>query len=256
MAEDGAPVMTASNRASTPLARTNLGADVYRVLWERLLNRELQPGAKLSDLRLSAELGVSRTPVREALNRLVQDGVVRAQPNRGFFVASFEPSDIAEVFDLRAALEGFALRTAAPGFDHQELDRAAGELDEVTHLIAAAQSAAERLAATARFLEVDQNFHRRLVERAGNSRLQAIFHGLWAQIAVFQQAGAHVPGWMELAIAQHREIIRLLVADDVFEAANALEAHILDMKARVLADLAPAFDATDHPGVEHMEQER
>lgn len=239
--------MTATNRASTPLSRSSLGADVYRVLWERLLNRELQPGAKLSDLRLSAELGVSRTPVREALNRLVQDGVVRAEPNRGFFVASFAPADIAEVFDLRAALEGFALRTAAPTFDHPELQEAMGELDEVAELITRARSAAERFAAASRFLEVDRAFHRRLVERAGNSRLQTIFHGLWAQIAVFQQAGTHVPGWMELAIAQHREIIRLLLTDDIAAAASALEAHILDMKVRVLADLAPAFDATARP---------
>jgi len=251
--------MTASNRASTPLARTNLGADVYRVLWERLLNRELRPGEKLSDLRLSAELGVSRTPVREALNRLVQDGVVQAEPNRGFFVASFAPADIAEVFDLRAALEAFALRTAAPRFDHQELHHAADALDDVARQIAHTRNGAERLAATSHFLSVDRDFHRHLVERAGNSRLQAIIHGLWAQIAVFQQAGAHIPGWMELAIAQHREIICLLLADDVMAAAHALEAHILDMKARVLADLAPAFDATGQPvafGGEHVEHQQ
>ena len=232
----------ATNRVSTPLARSNLGADVYRVLWERLLNRELQPGAKLSDLHLSAELGVSRTPVREALNRLVQDGVVRAEPHRGFFVASFSPTDIAEVFDLRAALEGFALRTAPHPFAPEELHGALQELDDVTELIAQAGSAAEQFAAASRFLEVDRAFHCRLIERAGNSRLQTIFNGLWAQIAVFQQAGAHVPGWMELAIAQHREIVRLLLADDVPAAAWALEAHILDMKSRVLADLAPAFE--------------
>lgn len=69
---------------ATPLPtihRRNLGADVYRILWERILSRGLDPGEKLSDPRLSEQLGVSRTPVREALHRLVQDGVARgAEP--------------------------------------------------------------------------------------------------------------------------------------------------------------------------------
>ena len=84
-------------RTVTPIVRRNLGSDVYSVLWDRILSRSLHPGEKLSDLHLSDELGVSRTPVREALHRLVQDGVVSYHPNRGFYVASFSQTDIVEI---------------------------------------------------------------------------------------------------------------------------------------------------------------
>ena len=94
MSQDSA----ATGRPAAPIVRRNLGSDVYSILWDRILSRDLHPGEKLSDLRLSEQLGVSRTPVREALHRLVQDGVVIYSPNRGFFVASFSRQDIAEIF--------------------------------------------------------------------------------------------------------------------------------------------------------------
>jgi DNA-binding GntR family transcriptional regulator len=70
--------------------------------------------------------------------------------------------------------------------------------------------------------------------------------GLWAQIAVFQKAGTEIPGWMEIAMTQHRTIIELLRQNEVDAAIAALEDHILDMKTRVLADLTPGF--TDDGG--------
>jgi DNA-binding GntR family transcriptional regulator len=97
---------------SERLPHSSLGDEVYRLLWKRILDRGLRPGDKLSDLHLSHELGVSRTPMREALRRLVSDGIVQAERNRGFFVASFSASDIAEIYDLRATLETMALRVA------------------------------------------------------------------------------------------------------------------------------------------------
>lgn len=235
---------------STPLPtiqRRNLGADVYRILWERILSRGLDPGEKLSDLRLSEQLGVSRTPVREALHRLVQDGVVRAEPNRGFFVASFSPADIAEIYDIRTALEVWALHAGPDEIERQQLNEQIEAHGRANTLIAAAETAEDRFNAASSFLETDMGFHRWLVQRAGNARLSAVIEGLWAQIAVFQKAGAHVPGWMETALDQHRMILYLLSQGQRADAELALESHILHMKDRVLADLAPAFDAPNRP---------
>jgi len=232
------------NRPSFPIERRNLGSDVYRVLRDRILKREMHPGEKLSDLRLSAELGVSRTPIREALHQLVQDGVVVAEPNRGFFVATFTRADLEEIFDLRCALESFALRKVAAHDFTPEYTRALKELDRISTLIAEADTDEKRLAAANAFLEVDQGFHSWMVEQAGNQRLSSIVTGLWAQIAVFQKAGTEIPGWMEIATDQHRRIVELLLDDEVDAAVAALEDHILDMKTRVLADLT-SDDAAD-----------
>lgn len=226
---------------STPIIqRRNLGDDVYRILWARILSRDLHPGDKLSDLRLSSELGVSRTPVREALHRLLQDGVIRAQPNRGFFVTSFSGRDIEEIFEIRAALEALALRTVVTRHPDENYSWALEQLEEVERMIASAESEEEIVAANERFLEADQGFHKYIVEHSGNERLITMINGLWAQIAVFQKAGTHVPGYVEVALRQHREIITLLRAGKHGEAIDALQAHIRDMKTRIIADLAEA----------------
>src|SRR3954470_8437628 len=78
---------------------TLLGNQVYALLWDRIVSHQLRPGDKLSDLRLSEELGVSRTPVREALHWLMQDGIVSARSHHGFFVSSFSSQDVREIYD-------------------------------------------------------------------------------------------------------------------------------------------------------------
>ena len=228
-------------RPTSPIMRRNLGSDVYTILWDRILSRDLHPGEKLSDLRLSEELGVSRTPVREALHRLVQDGVVIYSPNRGFFVASFSAQAIAEIFDLRAVLEALALKTVAAKLEPEQYKWARSELDRVENLINDAEDDEERHAAASAFLEVDQGFHHWLIEGSQNHRLITFVNSLWAQISVFQRAGTHIPGWMEIALQQHKVVIDLLLGANIEGAADALEYHILDMKARVLADFAPTL---------------
>lgn len=228
----------AQQSATAAIERSKLGDSVYRLLWERILARELHPGQKLSDLRLSEELAVSRTPVREALHRLVQDGIVRAEPHRGFYVASFSARDVAEIYDLRANLEEMALQAAAPKLSAKGLKSALADLDRVSRQLEAARTEQERMAASAAFLRIDQGFHRWLVEQAGNRRLTAMVEGLWAQIAVFQKAGAQVLDWTEQSIAQHHAMIEALLAGDLPAATRHLREHIDEVKERVISDLA------------------
>jgi len=221
------------------ITRSNLGESVYRLLWDRILDRRLHPGEKLSDVRLSDELGVSRTPVREALNRLVQDGIIKSEPNRGFYVASFSAKDIEEIYDLRAALESAALQISGPRLTPEMLHDALVELSRVEHQYTEAHTEQEMAGAASAFLECDREFHRALVERAGNRRLTATVEGLWAQIAVFQKAGTHRRDWTEMAIGHHRAIIAALLDGDVDRGVAELRNHIEMVKRRVLEDLVP-----------------
>ena len=222
------------------ITRSNLGEEVYRLLWKRILDRGLRPGDKLSDLRLSHELGVSRTPTREALQRLVSDGIVRAERNRGFFVSSFSANDIAEIYDLRATLETMALRAAVPRLTPDMLRGAQIDLDHVEARLNAASSESEKLEAHTAFLEVDRGFHRLLVELAGNSRLQNVVEGLWAQIAVFQWTGGFRDHWTDAALTRHRAIIAAMLEGDVERATEELRQHIDDVKVWAIDDLAAA----------------
>lgn len=219
--------------AATRLARANLGERVYLLLWERILDRRLSAGQKLSDVHLSEELGVSRTPVREALQRLAQDGILRSEPHRGFYVASFSSRDVDEIYDLRAALEVMALQAAAPRMPTALLERALAELDEVDRLRAAAATDEDWAGAAMAFLATDRWFHHQIVELAGNSRLEAIVKGLWAQIAVFQQAGSYQRDWFGASVVHHRQVIAALLAGDPALAAEGLRRHILEIKVFV-----------------------
>ncbi len=228
---------------TTEITRTSLGDEVYRVLWQRILDRNLRAGEKLSDLRLSDELGVSRTPVREALQRLVQDGIARAEPNRGFYVASFAPEDVAEIYELRAVLEAMALRHAAPHLSAAELRQDLAELERFEELIDHAETSEQLQEIASEFLRSDRAFHRRLVERANRKRLAALVEGLWAQIAVFQEAGSFLPSLVRLSIVHHREIIHALLAGDVTTAVASLEHHIQEVKGRVVTEVAITLNA-------------
>lgn len=223
-----------------------LGEGVYRLLWERIVDRRLRPGQKLSDVRLSQELGVSRTPVREALQRLVRDGIVRIEPNRGFFIASFSPKDVEEIYDLRATLEAMALARSAAAFSRDELNGMLARIEEVEEHYVRAQDDADRVALALAFLEVDRAFHRVTVERADNSRLKQVMDGLWAQIAVFQQAGSFRQDWVALSCRQHRGVVAALLDGDAARAVALLREHIETVKGLVLDQLAE--DAAVAPG--------
>jgi DNA-binding GntR family transcriptional regulator len=219
-----------------PIERRNLGSDVYRILRDRILRQELKAGEKLSDLRLSNELGVSRTPIREALHQLVQDGVVVAEPNRGFFVATFSRRDLEEIFELRLALELFAVRQMNRKDHTDELKRAMFELEHVERLLKNAKTPEAMQEASDAFIKTDRGFHSWLVSTADNKRLDTIINSIWTQIAIFQQVGPHVPEWMFTAVDQHRDVIERLLEKDVDAAIRVMEQHLHDMQHEVLTE--------------------
>lgn len=221
-----------------PIERRNLGSDVYRILRDRILSQELKAGEKLSDLRLSSELGVSRTPIREALHQLAQDGVVIAEPNRGFFVATFTRNDLEEIFELRRVLELYAIQKLGDGDHKEELDRAMFELEHVERLIANATTTAQKVEAGEAFLKTDRGFHSWLVSTVGNKRMSTIVGGLWTQIAIFQQVEDTIPDWMQVAVEQHRELLTSLLAKDTDKATELMSVHLDDMRELVLQDVA------------------
>ncbi len=103
----------------------------YERIWRKLIAGEWQPGERLSDLDLAAQLQVSRTPVRQALHHLAQDELVRFDPRRGFSVREFTAQDVHEMYDVRASLEALAVSLAAPHLDPAELRAKLERLDGI-----------------------------------------------------------------------------------------------------------------------------
>lgn len=215
------------------IQQTRLGDQVYAVIWEQIATHQLQPGDKISDLHLSQTLGVSRTPIREALHRLAQDGIVQAESRRGFFVTTFASADVGEVYDIRTALEVLAVRLALQHLTNADIANAQLELD----------NARERLdqddpTAPALWLKVDRDFHGLLASRARNRRLNGLLSGLHAQIAVFQVYGTHIRQISQLSLGHHQTILTALADRDAPTAERAMERHIQEVKQRMLAEFA------------------
>lgn len=99
----------------------NLSTRAYEVIKRKIVNGEITPGTKLQEDRLAEELGISRTPIREALSRLAQEGLVEIIPRRGTYVVEFSLFDIVHLLEIREALEGMAARLAATNIARETL---------------------------------------------------------------------------------------------------------------------------------------
>lgn len=206
---------------------------IYRALWKQIVAGERQPGESLSDSELAAELGVSRTPVRQALHQLQRIGLVQTGPRRGFHVTIFHADDIRELYDLRTILEVAAVRAATPQLDRARLQLA---LAQIAALRADMASGRE---ISARLMRGEIDFHHDLIAAsAGNRRLAEAIAQQRAQIGIFLVGGLRDLTLMAGALGEHDLIVRAMLDGDADRAAVAMEHHIQTMKERVLVRFA------------------
>lgn len=220
-------------RVVTPTERAgdSLVARVYEMLWKQIVEGERRPGERLIDGELAEMLGVSRTPVRQALYQLQQAGLVAGHA-RGFYVAIDGPDELRELFDLRAILESAAVRAAAGRIPHAELRVALAD-------IGAPRQLHEPELGT-RFLRSDIELHHHLIAmHAGNRRLAEAIAQQHARLSVFVVAGTRLPRGILRALDEHEIIVRALLANDTDGAAAAMERHIQRVRDDALT-LLPA----------------
>jgi DNA-binding GntR family transcriptional regulator len=201
----------------------------YEEIWKRVIMIGGSEEQRLSDVTLAEQLGMSRTPVRQALERLVHEGLVRSDPRRGFWTSTFTTQDIHEIYDLRGALEVLAVRLAAPRLSQEDLK---------AHLEALYAVRAELDAhPVLRFLQVDIRFHMLLTRASSNGRLIHSLSMLRSQLSMFQMQDTFYPRRMEIALNDHEQVLLALLAGNVDEAADCLARHIRHAKEGVLADI-------------------
>ena len=224
--------------AFSRIQRRRLVDDVHERLRAAILERRFEPGERL-DIRALAELfDVSQMPVRLAIGRLADAGLVRIVPRSGTFVAEIDPREIAETFDVRCALERMAGETAAAMLSESDIDA----LDELTEGM---QSTIGDEDGRRRHDELNTEFHRRIVRAASNSKLFAIYEELAAHIKIARVHSAHAEWRSRVAREQteHREIVAALRRRDGQAAGDLLARHIRRAKGALMADLESRRDA-------------
>ncbi len=200
---------------SQPIERRNLANEVYRVLWRMIVHAELVPGSKVAEEEVASALGVSRTPVREAMHRLEYEGLLTASPGQSSTVTTPTLEDLEQAYPVIAALEGLAVRLAVPNLTDDDLRR----MEEITDAMAEHGRRGE----IAELTEVDTHFHRLLHERARNSRLERIVSELRRQMERFEYTFFSSPSDVEASLKRHRNLVRILKRRDAMGAQRALE---------------------------------
>jgi len=202
----------------TPLENRTLWERVHEHLRNEILAYRLRPGTELLEVALAESLGVSRGPVREALGRLSSEGLVTIRPRNGAVVRSLSKQEFIETYQVREALETYALRLAVPLVTADDLGTLTGFTDEM-----ALHSQHENVEA---YFGANRAFHDRLVKIGGNRQLWKVYQQVAAQIGRYQLRSVALRGDLEVSIAEHREILRALVARDTDRAVRLLSDHI------------------------------
>lgn len=191
---------------------------VLEAIREAIISGALKPRERLMEIQLADELGVSRTPVREALRKLELEGFIVMVPRKGAYVADISMKDVADVFEIRIALEGLAAALAAERITDEELE----EMER--HLVVKAEAIGKN--DMEKLVEVDTKFHEALYGASRNDRLIAIINNLREQIQRFRTSSLAMPGRMKQSLDEHRSIVEAIQSRDVALARQAAQEHI------------------------------
>lgn len=227
--------MSLSSTADAPDA-SGAVETAYRFIRQAIISGDLAAGETLQEARLAELIGVSRTPVREALSRLSNEGLVVLERYRRGQVASFTQEDVAEVFRLRAKLEGHAARRAATRIS-------SGEIEQLEAVEAEMETAFESLGwhrHLPRFDELNNEFHAIIARAADSPRLVRILaSSLELPASIFNYYSEPVEARTRRTHRQHREIIDALKSRNPDWAEAAMSAHLFS----ILNDPKPDLEA-------------
>lgn len=199
---------------------------VYEILLENITKRNFAPGSKLGEQYLADQLGVSKTPVREALSRLERENLVNIYPNRGAFVVKITKEDVIEIYDLREVLEGLAARQTAEQIDNRGIERIKKLIDSMEKSLN--EDNLED------YSSHDSEFHSILGQISGNERLQFMVKNLRYQARILMSSSVQIPGRAEKSIREHKQIFEALKAENGPEAERKVRLHTKNTKEIVL----------------------
>jgi DNA-binding GntR family transcriptional regulator len=196
----------------------------YQALRAALLNGDYVPGDRMFEATIAQALGVSRNPVREAVRRLQQDGLLEVRPHYGIYVASIPPDEIEDVYRIRGALEATAAALAAERMTD-------AEIRELGDIVAEQQAAAKTADATPRkpvsAAQAD-HFHHAIHLAARSPRLMTLLEQIYAQVTHFRNLTLRVPGRAAESAAGHARIYEAIRARDAVAADREMRLHIDD----------------------------
>ena len=209
---------------------TSLSAIVQTEIEQMILGGSLEPGTRVNEQQLAAQLGVSRGPVREALRGLERAGLLTAVANLGMFVRKVGIEEAIELYDVRGLLFGFACSRVAEKLR-------AEQADQLTRLIEQMDETAERKDLSA-YYQLNLRFHDAIVSYAGNARVAQMYRAAVQEGHLLRQRALQPPESMHESNQEHKAIFEALRAGDALLARRLAEQHHVGGKSRWLNTLA------------------
>jgi len=217
-------MLTTQSRREQAVSQSS---EAYRSIKEKIITLELPPASLIDEAKLIADLGLGRTPIREALQRLALENLVVILPRRGTIVADLNMSDLQKIFEIRIELEICAVRLAARRATAAQIDAMEALFHDADRLLGDGDNY--------QLIQLDHQAHRLVAEAAHNEFLEDMLDHLYNHVLRLWYVSLQRVQRMREAIEEHREIVAAIRASDAERAALVMHAHITAFQAQFLA---------------------
>ena len=206
-----------------------LSKKVYRILKARIIKGDLTQGGKLFEAKIAEQLGVSRTPVREAIKGLAAEGLVKMTPNQGVVVINVSIEDLQEVLQIRRVLEGLAAFVAAKKISQEEIAKLEEIIKKMSMIISKPKPD------VVAYSELNAEFHNLILNACGNKRLMKICNNLSSSDHRFRiRSLRNNPGRLKYSLKEHQKIVETLKRKDTEQADRLSQIHINNVLKNIL----------------------
>jgi len=210
------------------LSVEKISDQIYNIIKERIITNKLKPGCRFNFEDLQSEFKISKTPLREALNKLEIEGFIEIRPRSGTYVKIPGEKDIIDIYDLRKAIEWQTLQLAATNIPESKLLNLQRDNNIAYTLVEKGDFSY--------FLECDTNFHSTLLNYCDNNRIKSVADTIDGHMKWFRFYSASSIEKTSRACQRHLQIIDLLLKKSVIEAADLLVLHIDEVKNDVIRE--------------------
>jgi DNA-binding GntR family transcriptional regulator len=213
---------------STIQRSQSLHEQTYQVLRTNIFSGKLAPNERLVETQLAERLQVSRTPIREAIRKLQQEGLVTADSSGGMRVTTLSINDVVQLYDCRIALEQLSVAGACDQATKSEIER-------LEHYVVSAEKLAHSKSTdTAKLLEMDYQFHHLIAESSGNKWLVTLLEQVFDKMFLLRlRTTHHNPEVLEIR-QEHRQIFAAIAQGNAKSAMDNISEHLTNSKARVI----------------------
>lgn len=201
-------------------------SQAYQMIKNRILSFQLLPGVKISDEEVSKELGISRTPVREALNRLSEAGLVESRINRGFMVKKFREKEIEDIYVVRECLERLTVRLTIANWDSAKEKELRALLSKYPKIM--------KIGKLAEYSRADDDFHDLIAKYSGNQTVWVSLERLRDQIIVIRRYDHLRTTSFNEAYDEHCKILDFMAKGETKKAEEHMSMHILGSMRKVI----------------------